>query len=208
MSQNTGGEHEFEEIDEIDEAPADVRFEAPADFESVSTDVEAYWTATTPIEFEPRGVRLLDNGKEAAKSSCLVIAELKKPTMLRVNAAKKEEQVLKEFPAGATIGIWAKAGMRDLQNLGGAHVWMAPNGKRSMKDKDKNAMALFTIKRLKSSEKGSRLTLIEDARKKSRKEPALAENPPWWLIVLGDDLGKGAAQRILRQELELASAPS
>lgn len=190
--------------DEIDEAPKDVRYAVPEGFEVVGSNVEGYWDPVDsgPVQFVISGVRLIDNGKEQKKSSALIIASLLEPCELIVNSPNKDDQVLQSFPKGTGFGIWSKAGMRDLANLEGAYVWMAPDGFRKMKGDDKNPMALFKIARRKDSPiKGTRLTLVEDGRKKSLTEAATAENPPWHLIVLGDDFGREKASQLLLQEL-------
>lgn len=181
-------------------------YQVPDGYEAVGSNVAGYWDpdqneGSGPIEFRITGVRLIDNGKEKAKSSCLILAELLKPCPLIVNSPKKDEQVLKEFEAGTTVGIWAKAGMRDLQHQQGANLWMAPDGFRKMKDDDKNDMALFKVARTKGSPKGETLTLIEDARKESLTEAAKTKNPPWYLIALGPDYGRDQAKKLLLAEL-------
>lgn len=181
-------------------------YTAPEGYETIGSSVAGYWDpdqaeGSGPIEFRMSGCRLIDNGKEKVKSSCLILAELVKPCPLIVNSPKKEEQVLQEFPAGTIVGIWAKAGMRDLQHLQGANVWMAPNGFQTMKDADKNAMALFKISRDPRFAKGTTLQLIEDARKESLTEAAKTKNPPWHLICLGEDYGREKAKKLLLAEL-------
>ena len=44
-------------------------------------------------------------------------------------------------------------------------------------------------------------THLEDARVESREEPAREKNPPWHLIVLGDDLGRKEAAIIMQRRL-------
>lgn len=186
--------------------PREVRqFTAPDDFESVGTNVVAYYEPeeSGAIQFIPLGVRLLDNTQDKGKSSALILAELVAPAELKVNSPEKEDQVIKTFPAGTGFGIWAKAGMRDLQKLQGATVWMALSGYQKMKDtgRKKNPMALFNVKKSKKGEPGKPLELLEDARVESLEEPAREKNPPWHLIVLGPDFGRKAAAEIMQKRL-------
>jgi hypothetical protein len=93
--------------------------------------------------------------------------------------------------------------MRDLINLQGARVWMAPAGFQKMKESGtkKNPMALFKVARDPKGPKGTHLELLEDARKESLTEAAKTKNPPWHLAVLGKDFGREEARRLLLQEL-------
>lgn len=197
-----GGSDSEEEGPPPKELKASPRYAAPEGFESVGSNVLGYWDPedSGPVEFTPIGVRLIDNGKDKHKSSALIIAELRAPVSLIKNETKKEDQVLAPFPEGTVFGIWAKAGMRDLANMQGAHVWMAPDGFKKLKDDDKNPMALFKINKKKGSV-GTRLVLSEDGRKESITEAAKTDNPPWHLIVLGDDFGKAKAAEILIKSL-------
>lgn len=187
-------------------AAAAKTYAVPEGYETVGSNVAGYWDpdqneGSGPIEFRITGVRLIDNGKEKQKSSCLILGELLKPCRLIKNSPKKEEQVLTDFEAGTCVGIWAKAGMRDLQHQQGANLWMAPDGFRKMKDDDKNDMALFKVARTKGSPKGETIGLIEDARKESLTEAAKTKTPPWYLICLGEDYGREKAKKLLLAEL-------
>lgn len=178
---------------------------APDDFESVGTNVVAYYEPeeSGAIQFIPLGIRLLDNTQDKGKSSALILAELTAPAQLKVNSPDKKDQIIKEFAAGTGFGIWAKAGMRDLQKLQGATVWMALSGYQKMKEsgKKKNPMALFAVKKSKKGEPGKALELLEDARVESLEEPAREKNPPWHLIVLGPDFGRKEAAIIMQRRL-------
>lgn len=179
------GEYGGEEYEE-QEAGADGSYEAPEGFETVSQDVAGYWDPklSGPMTWRPRAVRLVDNTQEANKSSCLIFGELLAPAKLQKNAQKKDDRTFEVFPAGTSVGVWGKAGMRDLLELGGATVWTAPNGFRQLEGRDK-PMALFHNKRKTDGPKGEKLTLVSDARDKSLLEP-LSDSAPWWLQVLPD----------------------
>lgn len=204
-------EEELEEIEEEEEEGPPPReivvAAAPEEFETVGANILGYYEPedSGAIQFVITGVRLLDNTQDTSKSSALILAELHAPGKLRVNSPEKAEQVVKEFPKGTGFGIWAKAGMRDLQNLQGAIVWMCIAGYQKMKDdgskRKKNAMTLFSIKKSNRGGPGGPLKLLEDARKDSREEPAREKNPPWHLIVLGPDLGRKEAAIIMQRRL-------
>lgn len=191
-----GAELEGEEGAEGAEG-AHAQYEAPDDFETVSQDVEGYWdpVKSGPIIFIPRAVRLLDNSQDPVKSSCLIFGELQEDCKLISNVMKKEDRKIKIFPRGTSVGIWGKAGMRDLLDLGGATVWMAPNGFRDLPNRDK-PMALFLCKRKRGSAPGEKLGLVSDVRDKSVIEPISSESPSWWLQVLPDG-GEAKAEAAL-----------
>lgn len=200
MQETAGYEDDFEgEGAEGDEAleGAPAQFDAPDDFETVSQDVDGYWdpVKSGPIIWTPRAVRLLDNSQGGNKSSCLIFGELADECLLQKNVQnrdKKAPKVYETFPKGTSVGVWGKAGMRDLLDLGGAIVWMAPNGFREVPGREK-PMALFLCKRKKGGPAGEKLGLVSDVRQKSLIEPLSEDSPPWWLKVL-DDGGEAKAQ--------------
>lgn len=187
-------------------------FKMPAGFEVVSDDVEAYWEPNMgPLLFIPKTVRLMDNTQDKKKSSALILGELKQDATLMANAPKKEDRTPQEFKAGAAIGIWAKAGMRELSRLGGAVVWIAPDGKRPMGG-GKNDMQLFKIAKSAASTVTGGLSLTEDARKTSVTEPADAKlegnSSPWWLSVLDDGGMARATQAMQDRARAISDAPA
>jgi len=201
QAEEVGGEEYEEEGPPPRAVPA---YALPDGYEAVGSNVLGYYDPDEgPVQFVMSGVRLLDNSADPNKSSALILAELTHPAKLTVNSPNKAEQVAKEFPAGTGFGIWAKAGMRDLINLQGARVFMAPAGFQKMKDsgRKKNPMALFKIGRDPKGPKGSTLELLEDARKESVVEAAVGDNPPWHLLVLGKDYGRPAAKEAMLQKL-------
>lgn len=158
----------------------------PAGFVTVTSDLAGYWEAASqgsaktdpsegspPVYFVPLHATLSDNKREPEKSSTLIHARLTKPCKLK--SAVKEEGY-KEFPAGTLFGIWAKPGMRKLEELGGVECWMR-NGQKNpatgeiqrFKDIGKGSdMVLFTIKG--KQEKGEKLKVLDDRRDKSLPE--------------------------------------
>lgn len=147
------------------------RIAPPAEFDSGEDvgDIEAYWDAASPdrntksgegpgaryghdpITFTPLFVTLIDNTMQVGKASTLIHCRLDAPATLR--SADKDEGDI-EFPAGAIIGIWAKAGMKELKKLGGAKCWMSNgqntrHGVKFFKDlgiPGQSPMVLFTIR--------------------------------------------------------------
>lgn len=205
MNQETEHETKGDDTEEEGPPPREVPvYAVPAGYEKVGSNVLGYYDPDHgAVSFVMSGMRLLDNSADDTKSSALILAELTAPATLTVNTPEKSEQVPKLFPAGTGFGIWAKAGMRDLINLQGAKVWMAPAGFQKMKDtgRKRNPMALFSIARDPSGPKGETLTLLEDARRESLTEAAKSDNPPWHLLVIGKDFGRPAAKELLIQQL-------
>lgn len=186
MESSADNAYEDEELVDASE------WKKPEGYETVSTDVAAYWEPKNgPLYWIPQRIRLMDNTQDAGKSSALIIGLLDhEPQTLITNAATKRERVPHQFQPGTVVGVWAKAGMRDLLDLAGAKVWMAPAGKREMRGGGRNPMQLFEITRDVNGPKGERLELIEDSRKASLSEPVDREledqQPPWYLKVLPD----------------------
>ena len=146
--------------------------QAPAEFaggEEELGDIEGYWDAASPdrnhksgegpgarygsppMQWTPLHATVIDSGLEVGKSSTLIHGRLNKPAVLR-SAVKAEGEL--EFPAGTVVGVWAKAGLKDLKKLAGVDVWMA-NGQnirgkaqffKHLGVEGRSPMVLFTIR--------------------------------------------------------------
>lgn len=169
----------------------------PEGFEQASGDLAGYWETASPasrtseeklgsdpILFTPLWVTLSDSDLDPKKTSTLLHARLLAPATLR--SADKEEGYV-EFGAGTLFGIWTKPGMKPLQTLGGAKVWMR-NGQQQgdrvvyFKDIGKpSPMVLFDIR---NQGKGEKLQVREDRRDKS-----LPENLKEKRAQVAQDLG-------------------
>jgi hypothetical protein len=123
-----------------------------------------------PVLFTPLYVTLSDSSLGTAKdpkSSTLLHARLEAPCLLR--SAQKAEGY-KEFPKGTLFGIWTKPGMKPLQRLAGATVWMRNGievaGKiEYFKEIDRpSPMVVFDIR---SKGEGTKLKVAEDRRELS-----------------------------------------
>lgn len=185
----------IENYDETSDAP-------PKGFEQVSGDIVAYWdpaspgkgtgsreaakdpkywtseqhgfrSGSGPILFQPIDCVLSDSKlstDDNPKTSTLLFGKLLKATRLR---SAIEDEGYKVFEAGSLIGIWTKPGMKPLQALAGAQVWMRNgqevNGKITyFKDIGKpSPMVQFDIRH---KGKGSSLPVREDRRDKSLPE--------------------------------------
>ena len=192
---------------DIDEAP-------PEGFEQVSGDIVAYWEPASPgkgtgskeaakdpkfwtseahgfrpgsgpILFEPIDCVLSDSKLEDTKTSTLLFGKLLKPAVLR---SAVEDEGFKRFEAGSLIGIWTKPGMKPLQQLAGAQVWMR-NGQEVnqqlvyFKDIGKpSPMVQFDIRHKGT---GRKLPVREDRRNKSL-PPEVAEKRAKVAEELGD----------------------
>lgn len=186
----------------------------PDEFESVSTQVEGYWDPkrSGPMTWIPRGIRLSDSNQDEKKSSALCMGTLAAPCMLVTTEKDKAKRRLVTMPKGTSVGVYLKAGMRDLEGKGGATVWMGRNGTKEIPGRDQ-AMALFKIGRVKGSPKGEKLELIEDQRNTSLIEPVNEKSPPWYLAELFEDGGfeiaekaMEARQAAIKAERDLKSA--
>lgn len=171
----------------------------PKGFEQVSGDIVAYWDPASPgkgtgsreaakdskywtseqhgfragsgpILFQPIDCVLSDSKlstDDNPKTSTLLFGKLLKATKLR---SAIEEEGYKVFEVGSLIGIWTKPGMKPLQMLAGAQVWMRNgqelNGKISyFKDIGKpSPMVQFDIRHKGT---GKALPVREDRRDKS-----------------------------------------
>lgn len=183
--------------DEIVTPPTRDDDEAPPEgFQQVTSDIVAFWEAASPgkdprnkdnnnpkfwyredygykagsppILFTPIDCVMQDSKLEPdKKSSTLVFGRLERACKLR---SAVESEGYKEFAPGSLIGIWTKPGMRELQKLAGAKVWMRNGIKINeeiilFKAIDKpSPMVQFDIR---SEGKGSALPVREDRRDKS-----------------------------------------
>jgi hypothetical protein len=157
-----------------DEAP-------PAGFEQASGDLVGYWESasppsrqseekhgSSPVLFTPLWVTLSDSDLDNKKTSTLLHGRLEKDCLLR--SANKEEGY-KVFPKGSMFGIWTKPGMKPLQGLASAVVWMR-NGIEVRKGEIQyfkeigkpSPMVLFDIR---NQGKGQKLPIREDRRDQS-----------------------------------------
>ena len=170
----------------------------PEGFEQASGDLAGYWETASPptrnsdeklgsdpIRFTPLWVTLSDSDLDARKTSTLLHARLVKPAVLR--SADKSEGY-REFGEGTLFGIWTKPGMKPLQNLCGAEVWMRngqTQGKEIVYFKEigkPSPMVLFDIRHKGS---GTKLPVREDRRDKSLPD-ALKEKRAQVAQDLGD----------------------
>ncbi len=169
----------------------------PEGFEQASGDLAGYWETASPasrtseakdgsdpILFTPLWVTLSDSELDNKKTSTLLHARLLAPAVLR--SADKEEGYV-EFGPGTLFGIWTKPGMKPLQSLGGAKVWMR-NGQDQggkivyFKEIGKpSPMVLFDIR---NQGKGEKLQVRED-----RRDRSLPENLKEKRAQVAQDLG-------------------
>lgn len=136
---------------EASETPADIEeIEPPDGFEQVSGDIVAYWEpaspgkgtgtkeaqrdpkywtsdahgfrkGSAPIVFTPIDCVLSDSKLEDHKTSTLLFGKLERPATLK---SATEDGGYQTFEKGSLIGIWTKPGMKPLQQLSGAQVYL------------------------------------------------------------------------------------
>lgn len=181
--------------DETDDGP-------PKGYEQVAGDIAAYWDPASPgkgvgsreaakdpkywtseqhgfrpgsgpILFQPIDCVLSDSKlstEDNPKTSTLLFGKLLKACVLR---SAVEDEGMKKFEPGTLIGIWTKPGMKPVQSLAGAHVWMRNgielNGQiQYFKDIGKpSPMVQFDIRH---KGQGKALPVREDRRDKSLPE--------------------------------------
>lgn len=158
----------------------------PEGFEQASGDLQGYWESASPetvykgkhraatfgsdpILFTPLWVTLSDSDLDEKKTSTLLHARLLAPAVLR--SANKEEGYV-EFPAGTLFGIWTKPGMKPLQSLGGAKVWMRNGievraGEAPQYFKEIGRPSPMVVFDIRNQGKGEKLQVREDRRDKS-----------------------------------------
>lgn len=176
---------------EFDTAP-------PDGFTQVSGDILAYWEPASPgkgpgkeaknpeywhseqhgfrpgsppILFTPIDCVLSDSKLESNKTSTLLFGKLERPCLLK---SAVEDEGYRTFDKGSIIGIWTKPGMKPLQQLAGAIVWMRNGTEQSVggvkrivlfKDIDKpSPMVTFDIRHQGAAKP---LPVREDRRDKS-----------------------------------------
>jgi hypothetical protein len=131
----------------------------PAGYKEQSEDIFGFWDSTSgeTIHMIPRFFRLFDSKLDPTKASTLLIAELVEP--IRVENSKGETVIADK---GELVGVWTKAGMVAIKNLGGVDVYMYQKGE---KDTGKgNPMKLYKIL---SQAKGVKVPFSGDFRKRS-----------------------------------------
>lgn len=141
------------------------------DFQTISNDVEGFWTGSGHITFVPMHAHLCDNGADKTKASTLIIGKLVEASELSA------ENELVECEAGALVGVWYSPGMRPVLQCAGVTT-------RIMRDETKDKklegrptpMKGFDVA-TKGGKRGSQLTVLEDYRKQSRNAATPFDEP-------------------------------
>jgi hypothetical protein len=138
----------------------------PEGYFKQSTDIIGFWNPdviagkTTAIHFVPLEVKLFDSRIEPLKPSAIIVGKLVDP--IPMSAPGGEDEVV-ECASGDIIGVWYKAGMSAIKQLGGVKVFMYPTGE--IDTGKPNPMVTYDVL---SKTKGTELHVTLDARKKSR----------------------------------------
>lgn len=141
-------------------------YERPEGYTNQGDDIVGVWDYTDghPIHFCPLHVKLSDSKLDARKTSALIFGRLVEACQVHTRDADGESIPVMAEP-GDMVGVWYKAGMRRIANLGKAKVWMRATG---TKDVGKpSPMVVFEIL---ADRKGSRLRVEEDYREESTDE--------------------------------------
>lgn len=131
-------------------------------FVQVNLDIVGFWNEDCIIHCIPKNVKLFDNKVEKAKPSPLITVELIDPIDVRTT----EGEIIRA-EAGQLVGIWGRAGMRDLKVHADCRVKIAPNGEKELEDQ-KNAMRLYDIRKV-ASDTPKVLKVALDKRDKSKR---------------------------------------
>jgi hypothetical protein len=141
---------------------------APEGYQSQSDDIVGTWNPEDgePIHGIPRHVKLSDSGIDKRNTSVLVFFELIDPCKVRdrPSDAQEEGEIITADP-GDIVGVWYKAGMRKLLNLGQVNVFMYLSGEKDVGKP--SPMKTFDIQ---APRRGQRLRVDEDNRKESQQQ--------------------------------------
>lgn len=156
------------------------KFSAPKGFTRQSSNAVGFWNddGENAILFVPKGVRLIDGNKKTneRKPACILIGELKSKGTPLIN---KDDDL--EGEIGDVVAVFWRPGMgRDIVQAYGIETWIAPlydeNGERKTMDVGRaQPMKLYDVQF--ADKIGKRIPILEDARKKSRREPTPFDDP-------------------------------
>lgn len=134
---------------------------APAGYEEQSTNVIGFWDIESgPIHCIPRYAKLFDGNLDKTKPAILIFAQL--VDAIEVTSSEEEDETV-QAAVGDLVGIWGKPGMAPIKNLANVPVFMYLNGE--IDTGKPNPMKVFKVM---AKEKGGRLPISEDLRRKSK----------------------------------------
>lgn len=134
-----------------------------SDFETLSNDVEGFWSSEGSIIFRPTHCHLSDNGADKTKPSILIIGQLLAPCE---NLYQDKEPI--KLEVGATVGVWYQAGMRPILNCGGLPTRVTRNPEKDKKLEGRpKPMKGYDVDTPKAR-RGQQLTVLEDSRRQSK----------------------------------------
>lgn len=146
--------------------PAKTKFSVPEGFTKKSTDIVAYWDdKESGIQGICRYYKVFDSNMEKEKPSVLFIFQLTEPcSAYTTDKDKPKEHFPYQSKKGDLIGVWGKAGMKDLLGFGGVEVYMYQQGEK--KTKKPNPMKLYHVHS--NVDAGKPIVCIEDTREQSK----------------------------------------
>jgi hypothetical protein len=131
------------------------------------SNLAGFWDAKdgNPITFIPRSAKVFDSKLDELKPSVLIVGELKERCRL-IDSDGKEIG----GEVGSTIGVWGKAGMRDIIDCKGVVTFMQYEGEKDIGRA--KPMKMFGV----YSESVGELLIPQDRRKNSRRTPHFLES--------------------------------
>lgn len=139
----------------------------------VTSDVVGFWDPEIcPIHCIPKRANVGDGQLDSSKPSLLIFATLLASIPLYKVDSKTSERTTVQGKVGDLVGIWAKAGMRDVRNLADVPVLMYATG--TVDVGKPNEMLGFEIRCPRASE-GKPIQIVEDRREKSKDNPTFLE---------------------------------
>jgi len=161
-------EAEKEASKKLLEALLDGAGEKPDGLTDRAGDVIGWWPpeGAGGVFCTPLYCKLFDSSQDPLKPAVMVFARLERARKLLSSDGKEPL----DGQAGDLIAFWARPGMRALNNLCGASVWIAQKvddeGQPMTRDTGKgNPMKLFEVE---STDGGTKLPVAEDLRVKSK----------------------------------------
>ncbi len=143
----------------------------PSGYKKQSADVVGYWDPEQgALHCIPRGAKLFDGHIDKTKPSMLIYAEV--VDGVEVYGKDDDDNMTTRWAEpGELVGVWGKAGLRDIRNLAGQKTWLELNGKT--KDTGKgNPMKLYDVL---SAKQGTLIPITEDMRVKSAHVPTFLD---------------------------------
>jgi hypothetical protein len=142
------------------------KYDLPDGYVQVNLDIVGFWNEDVDIHCVPLHIKLFDNKQDRGKPSILITARLVDP--IDVRTTEGEIIPAKE---GQLVGIWGRAGMRDLKAHSGCRVKIIPDGEIKLKGKEHPMRAYKIFKHPEDKPEMLKVTLDKRDRSKRAETP-------------------------------------